>query len=51
MVPVENAKSTAEKLTELGYIYELKIFPAYGHDYHAEEYMNLTLDFIRKHGK
>ena len=51
VVPVAGAQRTAEKLKELGYVHELKIFPDYGHDYHGAEYMNLTLDFFEKHTK
>jgi predicted esterase len=41
----ENAQTV---LKELGCTVELKIFPAYGHEYHAEEYMTRTLDFFEK---
>ena len=51
VVPVEEARNTADKFKELGYNHELRIFPGYGHDYHAEEYMNITLDFFEKHTK
>jgi len=51
VVSIENAKTTSSKLVELGYPHELKIFPIYGHDYHSEEYMNYTLDFIKRYGK
>lgn len=51
VVSIENANITSARLKELGYPHELNIFPTYGHDYHAEEYMNLTLDFIRRYGK
>jgi pimeloyl-ACP methyl ester carboxylesterase len=51
VVSKEIAKTTSAKLKELGYPHELKIFPTYGHDYHSEEYMNVTLDFIKRYGK
>jgi predicted peptidase len=51
VVSIENAKTTSAKLVELGFPHELKVFPIYGHDYHAEEYMNYTLDFIKRYGR
>lgn len=51
VIPVENAITTSDRLKELGYPYELKIFPTHGHGYYSEEYMNLTLDFIKRFGK
>jgi dipeptidyl aminopeptidase/acylaminoacyl peptidase len=44
----ETAEDTARLLKELGCNVELKIFPAYGHEYHAAEYMTLTLDFFER---
>ncbi|MDD4426578.1 MAG: prolyl oligopeptidase family serine peptidase [Mariniphaga sp.] len=51
VVSIENALTTSAKLKELGYPHELKVYPIYGHDYHAEEYMNYTLDFIKRNKK
>jgi len=42
------SEDAARVLIEMGCNCELKIFPAYGHEYHAAEYMNLTLDFFEK---
>jgi len=49
VVPVEEAIKTAEELKKQGCVYRLNIFPSYGHDYRAGEYMNLTLDFFEKY--
>ncbi len=36
-------------MKELGYVVDLHVFPTYGHDYHAEEYLNLSIDFFQKY--
>jgi acetyl esterase/lipase len=51
VISIENALTTSAKLKELGYPHELKVYPIFGHDYHAEEYMNYTLDFIQRYRK
>jgi hypothetical protein len=28
---------------------DFHLFPKYGHDYHADEYLNLSLDFFGKY--
>ena len=33
-------------MKELGILVDLRINPEYGHDYHAEEYLNQTLNFF-----
>ena len=49
VVPPAGAERVAAKMKELGYTVDLRIFPKYGHNYHAEEYLNLTLDFFGKY--
>jgi dienelactone hydrolase len=51
VVPPEGAKRVAARMKELGYTVDLHIFPTYGHGYHADEYLNLTLDFFDKYRK
>jgi dipeptidyl aminopeptidase/acylaminoacyl peptidase len=51
VVPVAQAEKAAAKLKKLGFEHKLKVFPTYGHNYHAEEYMNLTLDYFEQHSK
>ena len=51
VVPPDAAQKAADKFKQLGFTYELKIFPIYEHNYHSEEYMKLTLDFFEKHRK
>lgn len=48
VIPPEYTKQVLQELKEQGGICEVKIFPEYGHDYHPEEYMLLTLDFFEK---
>ena len=43
------AEQAAHDLQEIGCPCELKIFPGYGHNYHVEEYMNLTIEFFGRH--
>jgi dienelactone hydrolase len=43
------AERMAARLKELGYVYDFRLNPKYGHNYHTEEYMNLTLDFFDKY--
>jgi len=48
--PVERAHASAAALEERGYSpFKLYVFPEYGHEYHAVEYLELTLDFFEKH--
>ncbi|NLF31125.1 MAG: prolyl oligopeptidase family serine peptidase [Planctomycetes bacterium] len=47
----ERAKATDAKLTELGYTHEFHLFPSHGHEYHAEQYLKLTLDFFDRYSK
>jgi dienelactone hydrolase len=50
--PVVNpagAERVAARMKELGYVVDLHMFPKYGHDYHAEEYLNLSIDFFGKY--
>jgi predicted peptidase len=51
VVPPEGAKRVEARMKELGQEVQLHIFPIYGHDYHGEEYMKLTLDFFDRHTK
>ena len=36
-------------MKELSYTVDLRVFPKYGHNYHAEEYLKLTLDYFGKY--
>ena len=38
-------------MKELGENVQLHFFPIYGHDYHGEEYLKLTLDFFDQYSK
>jgi dienelactone hydrolase len=49
VVPQAGAEKVAARLKELGYVVNLNIFPKYGHDYRAEEYLNLSIDFFQKY--
>lgn len=49
VVPPDGAKAVAARMNELGQTVELHIFPTYGHNYHSEQYMRLTLEFFGKH--
>jgi dienelactone hydrolase len=49
VVPPEGAKAMATKMKELGQTVELRLFPTYGHDYHPQQYMALTLEFFGRH--
>jgi predicted peptidase len=51
VVPPAGAERVAARMKELGETVQLKISPFYGHDYHGEEYLNLTLDFFDKYSK
>ena len=51
VVPPAGAKRVDARLQELGYAHELHVFPTYGHGYHADEYMKLTLDWFDKYAK
>ena len=50
-VPPENAAKMAARLQSLGYVYEYRPFPAYGHDFvpHTAEYMRAAFDFLDAH--
>jgi predicted peptidase len=43
------AQKVAARMKELGYAVDFRLFPKYGHDYHADEYLNLSLGFFGKH--
>ncbi len=49
VVAPAGAQKVAARMKELGYVVDFRLFPKYGHDYHAEEYLNLSLDFFGKH--
>ena len=49
VVPQAGAERVAARMKELGYVVDLHIFPTYGHDYRAEEYLNLSIDFFQKY--
>ncbi len=51
VVPPSVAENTAQRLEELGAVYEMKIFPANGHDYRTLEYLPLTLQWWAAHPK
>jgi predicted esterase len=48
-VPQAGAERVAARMKELGCVVDLRIFPTYGHDYRAEEYLNLSIDFFQKY--
>jgi predicted esterase len=48
--PVDRARALDARLTELNLVHELRTFPSHGHEYHSEQYINLTLDFFEKVG-
>jgi dienelactone hydrolase len=50
--PVVNpagAQRVAARMKELGYVVDLHVFPTYGHDYRAGEYLDLSIDFFQKY--
>jgi len=49
----DSARAVAAKLDELGYPYEMHIFPSHGHSYtdHARQYLTLTLDYFDRYTK
>jgi len=49
VVDPSGAERVAARMKELGMLVDLRINPKYGHDYHAEEYLNQTLNFFDKH--
>ena len=49
VVPQAGAEKVAARMKELGYVVDLNIFPKYGHDYRAEEYLDLSIDFFQKY--
>jgi pimeloyl-ACP methyl ester carboxylesterase len=51
VVPPAGAERVAARMKELGENVQLRIFPVYGHDYHGEEYLKLTLDFFSRYSK
>ena len=51
VVPPARAKATVAKLKELGYTQEFHLFDSHGHEYHAEQYLKLTLDFFDRFTK
>jgi len=50
VVPPKGAKAVAAKMKDLGYMCEIHIFEHHGHEYHAEQYIKLTLDYFDKAG-
>ncbi len=50
VLPVARARALEAKMKELGYQHKLITFAGHGHEYHAEQYLNLTLDFFDKTG-
>jgi dienelactone hydrolase len=46
VVPPAGARRVEARMKELGEKVQLQLFPIYGHDYHGEEYLKLTLDFF-----
>ena len=51
VVPPAGAQRVTARMKELGETVQLHIFPVYGHDYHGEEYLKLTLDFFDQYSK
>ncbi len=49
VVAPAGAQRVAAKMKELGYVVDFRIFSKYGHDYHADEYLNLSMDFFGKY--
>lgn len=49
VVAPAGAERVAARMRELGYVVDLRIFPTYGHDYHAKEYLDLSIDFFQKY--
>lgn len=51
VVPPAGAKAVTAEMEKLGYTVKLHIFPTWGHGYHVEEYLKLTLDWFDKYHK
>ncbi len=49
VVAPAGAIAVAARMKELGYVVDLHVFPTYGHDYRAREYLNLSIDFFEKY--
>jgi dipeptidyl aminopeptidase/acylaminoacyl peptidase len=49
VVPPAGAERVTAKMKELGFTVDYRLFPKYGHNYHAEEYLKITLDFFDKY--
>ena len=49
VVPPVGAERVTAKMKELGCTVDYRLFPKYGHNYHAEEYLKITLDFFDKY--
>lgn len=47
--PPERAVKMNEVLQSLGHQVSFHLFPLHGHNYHAKQYLNLTLDFFDKY--
>jgi dipeptidyl aminopeptidase/acylaminoacyl peptidase len=47
--PAERAVKMNEVLTAMGHKVSFHLFPLNGHNYHAEKYLGLTLDFFDAH--
>jgi len=50
VVPPEGAEAVAARMKELNQACEIHVFEHHGHEYHAEQYIKLTLDFFGKAG-
>jgi dienelactone hydrolase len=48
VTPARTAKTVA-RMIELGVPLELHVIPSAGHDYHAEQYMTMAMDFFDHH--
>ena len=51
VVPPAGAKAVTAELEKLGYTVKLHIFPTWGHGYHVQEHLTLTLDWFDKYRK
>jgi predicted esterase len=51
VVPPAGARKVAARMKELGETVDLRIFPAYGHDYRGPEYLKLSLDFFDRYAR
>ena len=49
VLPVENAYRLADELRKRGFVYELEVYPTYGHPYYGAEYLERTHIFFQKY--